>query len=658
MAQQTINVGASANDGTGTPLRTAFQFTNSNFSELYSAIDNGFAIPRLTTAQRNALTPGVGDKGKMVYDTTLTTLCLWNGTAWEFVSDTSNGWVSVLDFGAKGDGVTDDTAALQAALNSGKPLFWAGLTYRITSPLTQTATGNVFWEGVNATILYDGAHTESAITLTTPGIEIVINNMTIDGSKLCNKCLEINNNTDSSSNFTGNGLFVKRAKRINTFNGGDGIQIRGLFKVVTFNGGGVSDCELPAGQGTFGSVGISGITVTWYTTTRFVSELILNGVRIEKIYSSDLAYQFDQDGVKYFVPNATVGTVKVQGLFTCIGSEFINCYGRSIKTQCRDTVVTSSSFTRTEGLTSGVGNPEVDAQNGNGNFRDLNFDYSNGQKPEACLNVSGSIGTPGLLADGCSVVCDAGTTLSIFAQVFPSNGTFSRHVVSNNKVYATVTKLFEYLCNGNKNYAEVSNNYVQSIALGETSERALIYVRSSGLTTPRFAYVTAFGNVYADTNLPSLVRDGVSGTVMASNLSAWGNYGFETNGVTNPVASGLKSNAISRLQKVGPFEGGSYLQLENLSIASGATATFKTPNNSQTGIVFINSNFGSTGYAIFANSSTTNTVISKGASFEIGNAASPGIGTFRVWSSATNEISIENTNASTRSFGIFVMVNG
>jgi hypothetical protein len=37
MAQQTINVGAAANDGTGTPLRTAFQYTNSNFTELYTA---------------------------------------------------------------------------------------------------------------------------------------------------------------------------------------------------------------------------------------------------------------------------------------------------------------------------------------------------------------------------------------------------------------------------------------------------------------------------------------------------------------------------------------------------------------------------------------------------------------------------------------------
>jgi len=48
MSQQTINVGAAPNDGTGTPLRTAFQYCNSNFSELYTATGpsgNNITVP-------------------------------------------------------------------------------------------------------------------------------------------------------------------------------------------------------------------------------------------------------------------------------------------------------------------------------------------------------------------------------------------------------------------------------------------------------------------------------------------------------------------------------------------------------------------------------------------------------------------------------------
>jgi hypothetical protein len=52
MAKQTINIGASPNDGTGTPLRTAFDYTNQNFTELYTATGpsgNNIVVPGTAT---------------------------------------------------------------------------------------------------------------------------------------------------------------------------------------------------------------------------------------------------------------------------------------------------------------------------------------------------------------------------------------------------------------------------------------------------------------------------------------------------------------------------------------------------------------------------------------------------------------------------------
>src|SRR6056300_1253112 len=40
MARQAINIGTTANDGTGDPLRTAFDKINDNFAELYGADNN------------------------------------------------------------------------------------------------------------------------------------------------------------------------------------------------------------------------------------------------------------------------------------------------------------------------------------------------------------------------------------------------------------------------------------------------------------------------------------------------------------------------------------------------------------------------------------------------------------------------------------------
>jgi hypothetical protein len=52
MAKQTINIGAAPNDGTGTPLRTSFDYCNLNFTELYTAVGpsgNNIVVPGTAT---------------------------------------------------------------------------------------------------------------------------------------------------------------------------------------------------------------------------------------------------------------------------------------------------------------------------------------------------------------------------------------------------------------------------------------------------------------------------------------------------------------------------------------------------------------------------------------------------------------------------------
>lgn len=91
MAQQVVGVGTLPNDGTGDAARTAFTKINANTAELYSS----------------------------------------------FIASTP------AQFGAKGDGVSDDTAAVQACANTGYCVLRQNTTYLVSAPI-QIPSGGTF----------------------------------------------------------------------------------------------------------------------------------------------------------------------------------------------------------------------------------------------------------------------------------------------------------------------------------------------------------------------------------------------------------------------------------------------------------------------------------------------------------------------------------
>lgn len=481
----------------------------------------------------------------------------FNSSGEPIASDAALNVISPRDFGAVGDGVADDTAAIQACIAAQNPIDWESLTYRITSPILQACTKNVIWYGSGAKIVYDPpAHTEYAIRLTNAVvIDYTINDITIDGSKKCNKVLEILSTSGMPTpapTFTANNLFVRRAKRLNTFNGGNGIIIQGSFDNVAFYGGGVSDCELPAGQGVSSVIGISGIAVTWFSTTSFVRRMICSGINVLKVYSSDLTYTDDQDGVTYFVPDESLGGNKVASQFWCGGgSTFANCYVRSIKTQCLETVVENCRFARDEGLVGNVG-AEIDAQVGGLVASNNFFQYTGTYRPRICVNMSGGAqyGTPSAVIQNNRVYMDVATSLEIFAQVWSRNdGEFGVIDVSGNNIYGRVISFFEFLVNHDKNYAVVNNNYVKEILDGVTSAKGLIYVKAGGLTPFFVANVSATNNYYDNTHAPALVIDSVPSVGATAILAGVDNIGFASSltTVVTPTANEVTTSGSQDL---------------------------------------------------------------------------------------------------------------
>src|SRR6056300_1205791 len=122
MAQQTINIGTTANDGTGDPLRTAFDKANDNFNEIYAddfvtatrITDNvqldgteSVGIPAGTTAER----PSVPAAGMLRYNTTTNEFEGYT-TEWGAIGGGEAATLYVDTF--TGDGTTVDFTASQS----------------------------------------------------------------------------------------------------------------------------------------------------------------------------------------------------------------------------------------------------------------------------------------------------------------------------------------------------------------------------------------------------------------------------------------------------------------------------------------------------------------------------------------------------------------
>jgi hypothetical protein len=116
MAREIINVGATANDGQGDPIRTAFIKTNNNFGELYSKIQ---LVPPV------ALTGSVGDTaGMTAYDQEYYYYCFanYNGSSviWRQVPNALQ--ANVVAVSATGNVISDGNIAASYFIGDGSQL--------------------------------------------------------------------------------------------------------------------------------------------------------------------------------------------------------------------------------------------------------------------------------------------------------------------------------------------------------------------------------------------------------------------------------------------------------------------------------------------------------------------------------------------------------
>ena len=100
------------------------------------------------------------------------------GTVARTSQDKLRDWVNVKDFGAKGDGTTDDTVAIQAALNASACVVFQPLTYKITSNITIPSGVTVIWNGATIKAHFSGW----MFTLLFPGKQTFIGTLNLTDS--------------------------------------------------------------------------------------------------------------------------------------------------------------------------------------------------------------------------------------------------------------------------------------------------------------------------------------------------------------------------------------------------------------------------------------------------------------------------------------------
>lgn len=308
------------------------------------------------------------------------------------LADRFGDFVTPVDFGAVGDGVNNDTAAVNAAIQDGRPVDWLDLEYGVTG-ISETVAHDIKWKSNGALIknisataigrtieLFIGANTVS-----------ILGGLTIDANDKSYIGLRIENTSEGKSTLVAEDLTCINAYRSGTdFVGGAGLNIKGWFERVHLTRPTIKNCHLGAGAGIAGIAGISGILIEPKSTTPFqaVEKFHVEDPYIEDVYSDDLLYVIDQDGINF----RTASDDPLYSLpwptdFNVIGGVFKNCWGRSIKCQSENGNVDGTQFIRTTG--NEHNGSEIDFQVGAGSVSNIKCIYES-FTPNWVVTLSGA----------------------------------------------------------------------------------------------------------------------------------------------------------------------------------------------------------------------------------------------------------------------------
>jgi hypothetical protein len=560
----------------------------------------------------------------------------------------------ITSLGVIGDGVVDDSDALEAAIVSGVPLDFLGLNIRVTRALTGVITGTLNWVANNATVFYDGGIAASAVLdfEVQPAFEHrIVGKISVDGSSLAFRGIHLWNKSilgfpTGFADFYASDLEVRNIRRADSsFTGGDGITIRGGFQKVQFDRPVVKNVRLAAGAGIPGSVGITGITV-FGNIDGYPIQTIVNDALIDGVFSEDAAYSSDQDGLRVFGPWVTAPG-QANSVLAVKGGQFRNCWGRSIKAQTTTGTVDGTNFARFSGPTGG-GNSEIDFQVGSGFVRDIQCHYSGANSVpnevvifQANENLESFAG----VASGIKVF-----TTNSFPQVvstFPRARTQHQTIVRDVDVIGPIERLLAFRVWSDKSVATISNCTVNNLSA------ELVSVTQSGLAGSPYVGTVNVRDCINLGTVRALVTDRIGGVSADAIVSDVGCVGFTQQTIFASTIT-PKGGALRVSGLLGEDVSSGSMKIYSKSIANGATDTFPLHGYNATAAAIVSFGFTNQSHALVTVSSSGVISLASGTGIVVGTTADPGTGTFRLWVSG-GLLQVKNTAGSARQCTLFYM---
>ncbi|MGO0259323.1 glycosyl hydrolase family 28-related protein [Priestia aryabhattai] len=282
--------------------------------------------------------------------------------------------VNVKDYGAKGDGITDDTQAINAALDSiiteGGTIFFPKGTYILSSQISKKPMGELKILGEESTIKFvlpqNTLNSQTVLRFNNVVNNILFQGITIDANRDASNPLMVHNNSADMSRVAiveiTDCKFINGLQTDNTpFQ--SGVYIRGAFdKVIvtrsTFKNMNSLKDNSPVSRGLH--------VAEDSDKDNYTRQVIVNDSLFEDIYNYT---SIDSDGLSY--SNKFDPSQYKEGTLIVKNTTFKNCKGRSIKSQVQSNIIVGNKFFRNKY----DGKNEIDCQYAGAFISENNFNY-------------------------------------------------------------------------------------------------------------------------------------------------------------------------------------------------------------------------------------------------------------------------------------------